>query len=75
MGQIEVTVELDADLVEEARAVLGTRNLSGYLNEALRSQLQRDRLGRLLDELELEHGPLDAAVREEVRRLWPSIPG
>lgn len=34
-------------------------------------QLQRDRLARLLEELEQEHGPIDPQVIEAVRQAWP----
>jgi hypothetical protein len=41
---------------------VGTRELS----------LQRDRLTRLLAEIEQKKGPIEPEVMEEVRRAWPS---
>jgi hypothetical protein len=68
----KVSLTLEEELVAEARAVAGARGLSGYVNGALRHQLQRDRLAGLLAELELEHGPIDPQVMEEVRQAWPA---
>jgi len=52
--------------------MVGTRRLSGYVNRALRYQLQRDRLTALLEELGREKGPIEPGVMEEVRRAWPA---
>ncbi len=68
----KVSLTLDEDLVAEAREVVGARGLSGYVNRALRHQLQHDRLAGLLAELEQEKGPIDPEVMEEVRRAWPA---
>ena len=70
----KVSLTLDQELVAEAREAVGTRGLSGYVNHALRHQLQHDRIAGLLAELEREHGPIDPEVMEEVRRAWP-LPG
>ena len=51
---------------------MGGRGLSGYVNEALRSSLQRDRLLELLEQMEATAGPVDPGVLEEVRRTWPA---
>jgi Arc/MetJ family transcription regulator len=67
----KVSLTLEEDLLAEARAAVGGRGLSGYVNLALRQQLQHDRLAGLLAELEAEHGPIDAQRMEEVRRAWP----
>jgi Arc/MetJ family transcription regulator len=67
----KVSLTLDKDIVAEAREVVGARGLSPYVNRALRSQLQHDRVAGLLAELEQEHGPIDPAVMQEVRREWP----
>jgi antitoxin CcdA len=57
-----VSVTLDADLVAELEAE-GTDNLSAQVNAALRAdiaRLKRQRaLGRFLDRIEAEEGPLD----------------
>lgn len=71
MSTAKVSLSLDEELVTEARETVGPRGLSGYVNRALRHQLQQDRLSRLLRELEDEHGPIDPQIMEEVRQAWP----
>jgi len=66
----KVSLSIDEDLLAEARARAGRRELSSYVNEALRRQLQRDRLTELLAEMEAESGPIPDDVMEEARRLW-----
>ncbi|HZF09175.1 MAG TPA: hypothetical protein VFE33_10325 [Thermoanaerobaculia bacterium] len=68
----KVSLTLEEELLAEARAAVGARGLSGYVNRALRQQLQHDRLARLLAELEQEHGPIESQVLEEVRQEWPA---
>ncbi|MCU0281746.1 MAG: type II toxin-antitoxin system VapB family antitoxin, partial [Acidimicrobiia bacterium] len=58
----KVSLSLDDDLVAAARSRAGGRGLSGYVNEALRRRLQRDRLLELLEQMEATAGPVDPAV-------------
>jgi len=67
----KVSLTLDEDLVVAARDHAGRRGLSGYVNQALRRQLQRDRLVGLLDEADRVAGPVDEAIMQEVRGSWP----
>jgi Arc/MetJ family transcription regulator len=67
----KVSLTLDEELVVAARDHAGQRGLSGYVNQALRRQLQRDRIVAFLDEADRVDGPIDDAVMQEVRRLWP----
>jgi Arc/MetJ family transcription regulator len=64
----KVSLTLDEELLAEAREVVGTRKLSSYVNRALRTQLQHDRIAGLLTELEQEHGPIEPQILEEVRQ-------
>lgn len=66
----KVSLSIDEDVLAEARARAGRRELSSYVNEALRRQLQRDRLAELLAEMEAESGPVPDEVMEEARRPW-----
>ncbi len=72
MATEKVSLSLEEELLTEARVVVGIRGLSGYVNRALRRQLQRDRVAALLAALDTEHGPIDPRVEEEVRRAWPA---
>lgn len=68
----KVSLTLEEELLAEAREVVGARGLSGYVNRALRHQLQHDRLAALLAEYEQEDGPIDPRIMEEVRQEWPA---
>lgn len=68
----KVSLSLDDDLVTAARSRVGGRGLSGYVNEALRRRLQRDRLMELLEQMEAAVGPVDPRILQEVRRTWPA---
>jgi hypothetical protein len=71
MATAKISLTLDESLLAAARELVGRRELSRYVNQALRHQLQRDRLTGLLKELELEAGPVEPQAMAEVRRLWP----
>jgi hypothetical protein len=71
MATAKASLTLDTGLLAAARELVGRRGLSGYVNRALRHQLQRDRVLGLLDDLEKEAGPIDPKIMEEVRRAWP----
>ncbi len=65
----KVSLTLDERLVAEARSRAG-RVLSAYVNEALRGELQRDRLTGLLARMDAERGPVPAEQLEEAREPW-----
>ncbi len=72
MSTEKVSLTLDDELVEQARRHAGQRGLSGYVNQALRRQLQRDRLITFLEEADQAAGPVDESMMEEVRHEWPA---
>ena len=75
MAVSKVSLSLDETVLAEARARAGRRELSSYVNDAVRRQLQRDRLGVLLTEMDVESGPVPAALMEEARKTWrPAAP-
>ena len=75
MAVAKVSLSLDAELLAQARERVGRRELSGYVNEALRRKLAHDRLGDLIDQLEAEHGPIPEEMVEEARQeLWHTKP-
>lgn len=71
----KVSLSIDEDVLAEARRRAGRRELSSYVTDALRRQLQHDRLGELLAEMEAESGPIPEALMEEARQLWGRPPG
>ena len=74
MAVSKVSLSIDEDVLTAARARAGRRELSAYVNEALRRQLQRDRLVELLAEMGSESGPIPDDVMEEARQPWRSAP-
>ena len=67
MAVEKVTSSIHASVLAEARARAGERGLSAYVNEVMVRQLQHDRLGDLLGEIEAEVGPPDPGLLEEAR--------
>lgn len=70
MAVRKVSLSIDEDVLAEDRVRAGHRELSSYVNEALRRQFQRGRLAELLAEMDAETGPVPDDVMEEARRLW-----
>jgi hypothetical protein len=44
--------------------------MPGMASDALRRQLQQDRLGELLGQMRAEAGPIPDDLMEEARQLW-----
>lgn len=75
MAVSKVSLSLDETVLAEARERAGRRELSSYVNDAVRRQLQRDRLGVLLAKMDAESGPVPPALMEEARKTWrPAAP-
>lgn len=74
MAVSKVSLSIDEEVLAEARDRAGHRELSSYVNEALRRQLQRDRLGELLAGMDDESGPIPDDLLEEARKPWRSEP-
>lgn len=70
MAASKVSLSIEEHLLAEARERAGRGELSAYVNEALRRQLQRDRLVGLLAELDAEAGPIPDDVMAQARKPW-----
>jgi len=70
MAASKVSLSIDEEVLAEARDRAGRRELSSYVTDALRRQLQHDRLGELLAELDATAGPVPDELMEEARQLW-----
>jgi Arc/MetJ family transcription regulator len=68
----KVSLSIEANVLAEARERAGSRELSSYVTDALRRQLQHDRIGELLAAMEAESGPIPDELMEEARQLWRS---
>lgn len=65
MGMTKISITVEEELVEEVRERVGARGVSGFMNQAVRHELQLARLGELLGDLEDELGPPDEQMVEE----------
>lgn len=73
MSTTKVSTTLTEERVAEAKARVGERGFSRYLDKALARQLQYDRLGDLERDLEGEFGPIPDEARRLVDAMeWPS---
>ena len=70
MAVSKVSLSIDEEVLAEARDRAGRRELSSYVTDALRRQLQHDRLGELLAEMDAASGPVPDELMEEARQLW-----
>jgi Arc/MetJ family transcription regulator len=73
MAVSKVSLSIEEDVLTEARERVGRRELSAYVSEALRRQLQYDRLGELLAQMDAESGPIPDDAMEEARQLWQGL--
>jgi len=72
MSTVKVSTTLDSESVAEAKALVGERGFSRFLNEALAMRLQRARLEGLLAELAVEFGPVPDEAKRQVEGVeWP----
>jgi hypothetical protein len=58
-------------LAAQISARSGRDNVSGYVTQALLRQLEHDRLGDLVAELEQTHGPVSEDEIAAARSEWP----
>lgn len=75
MGTVKVSITLQEEHVREAKRRAGTGGLSAYIDDMLRRQLQHERLGRLLDELDQEFPSTEEeqeAARKRTDAQWPT---
>jgi hypothetical protein len=72
MSTVKVSTTLDAGRVAEAKARVGERGFSRFLDESLAMRLQWARLEDLERELSDEFGPIAEASRRRIEALeWP----
>ena len=68
----KMSVTVPAEVAAEIRSRAGHGNVSAYVTQALVRQLEHDRLGDLVADLEAVHGPASAAELAAARAEWPS---
>ncbi len=65
------SVSIDGDLARRVEEHVAERGLSGFVARAVDHELERDTLGRYLDELDVEFGPVPEELIDEYDALWP----
>jgi hypothetical protein len=68
----KLSVTIPSDVAAELRSRAGRGNVSAYVTDALIRQLEHDRLGDLLAELEGIHGPVTEEELARARAEWPN---
>lgn len=72
MSTVKVSTTLDAERVAEAKARVGERGFSRFLDESLAMRLQWARLEDLERDLTEEFGPIPEESRRRVEAMgWP----
>lgn len=72
MSTVKVSTTLDAGRVAEAKARVGERGFSRFLDESLAMRLQWARLEDLERDLTAEFGPIPEESRRRVEAMeWP----
>lgn len=72
MTTAKFSTTLNPDRVREAKARVGERGFSRYLDEALARALQHDRLVDLESELSAVYGPIPENVQRRIDQTpWP----
>ncbi|HEX9344177.1 MAG TPA: CopG family transcriptional regulator [Actinomycetota bacterium] len=67
----KMSITVPSEVAAELRARAGHGNVSAYVTHALLRQLEHDRLGDLVAELEKLHGPLSDEELAAARAEWP----
>jgi Arc/MetJ-type ribon-helix-helix transcriptional regulator len=67
----DTSVNIPKQLAAEVREHVGSREMSAFAARAIRHELERERLGVFLEELERELGPVDEEAVEEIVAEWP----
>ncbi|MFF3764993.1 hypothetical protein ACFYYR_13030 [Streptomyces sp. NPDC001922] len=64
-----MSVSLHEGTIAALRERTGKRGMSAYVESLIQRQLERDRLRELIEDAEVEHGPIDPAAVEAKRAL------
>lgn len=70
-GTEKLSATVPKGLAAQIRERAGRGNVSAYVTNALLRQLEHDRLGDLVAELELIHGPVSDDELAAARAEWP----
>jgi hypothetical protein len=66
----KLSVSVPGDLAKAARKSVGTRGLSGFVTRAMRHELERERLGAFLAELDERLGVVPKKTLAHAKAAW-----
>lgn len=69
-AKTKISVTVDREVWDQARALPWAESASEAVNEALRRMVASERLGVMLDHLEGDFGPVDETVVADVEARW-----
>ncbi|HEY1956290.1 MAG TPA: hypothetical protein VGH28_11775 [Polyangiaceae bacterium] len=69
-GVAKISISLPRDLAKALARRVGARSVSEFAARAIRHELEHERLGALLGELDENLGPVAPGVLEEARAAW-----
>lgn len=69
-AKAKISVTVDRDVWEQARALPWADSASDAVNEALRRMVVAERLGTMLDHLEKDFGSVDETIVADVESRW-----
>ena len=69
-GKEKISVTVDRDIWEQARALPWAASASDVVNEALHRLVAAEKLGVMLDQLAEDYGPVDEALITETEAKW-----
>jgi len=75
MSVAKVSLSLDEDALAEAKGRVGNRELSAYVSKALIRQLQHDRIGELLSQMDDMAGKVPKEMLTAARETWRKTNG
>ena len=70
-GAEKLSISMPHKLASAARKRAGRRGPSAFVAQAVARELEREALGRSLDELDETLGPVPEAAIRRARRAWP----
>lgn len=68
---VKVSVQMPEELVSAVRTLVGASGLSEYITEAVERKHRHDLLGELIEEFEIERGPVGEELLIQAAREWP----
>ena len=71
LGTEKLSATVPRGLAAQIRERAGRGHVSAYVTQALLRQLEHDRLGDLVAELEQVHGPISDEEAAAARSEWP----